>query len=104
MRESEIEQWVLHELELAREVTTKEICALCTDGIATLNGTVNNHQEKRAAQKACERAVGVRGVINHINVCESTNRPITQPSPLAIAAISRASARQEPIFSTSVQI
>jgi|SRR5215472_4488486 len=103
MRDSEIEQWVLHELQLASEVAAKELCVLCTDGIATLNGTVNNHQEKRAAQKACERAVGVRGVINNINVSESTNRPITQPSPFAMAAISRASARQEPMFSTSVQ-
>jgi len=43
MRDSEIEQWVLHELQLASEVAAKELCVLCTDGIATLKGTVNNH-------------------------------------------------------------
>ena len=91
-RDSEIEQWLLRELRLEHAVSSKELCIFCSDGIATLNGTVKNDREERAALRAAERVAGVLRVINNIGVREAARWAVISPSAPAIAPILHMSA------------
>lgn len=66
--DSEIEQWVLRELQLNSQITSKELCVCCDGGVATLSGTVTDEKQKHAADHAAARARGVRSVIDNIRV------------------------------------
>lgn len=95
MRDSEIEQWVLRELSLSKRLCSQEICVFARDGMVTLRGSAQTHQDKLDVEEAARRATGVFGVVNEMRVKPSTARiarvPFTQfPSrgalnqPLAI--------------------
>ena len=87
-RDSEVEQWVLRELSLS-EIRSREICVFAGDGVVTLRGSAETHQEKLAAEQAALRATGVVGVVNTIRVKPSTAlidkvpfRPVQRPGAL----------------------
>ena len=71
--DSEVEQWVLRELQLTFDIGSKEICVFCCDGVVTLRGTVHEHNEKSIAHEAAAHAPGVLRVINRIRVSEPAN-------------------------------
>lgn len=73
-RDSEIEQWVLLELDLETDIGSKEICVFCLDGIATLTGTVQASKNALAAGRAAQRANGVLSVVNKITVAPGVPR------------------------------
>ena len=68
MRDSEIEQWVLNEINLMTAGRLKEVCVLSLTGVVNLKGTVDSRSERLAAQKAARQAKGVVRVINELNV------------------------------------
>ena len=68
MRDSEIEQWVLNEMRLMSGGRLKEVCVLSLEGLVHLKGTVQNRDDRLAAQNAAQLARGVVGVINQLHV------------------------------------
>jgi len=66
MTDSEIEQWVLRELQFAGNVESRELCVSAQRGIVTLDGTVPNRVSKMAAKRAALRARGVKSVVNNL--------------------------------------
>ncbi len=68
IRDSEIEQWVLHEIGLTAGGRLKEVCVLSLNGIVSLKGTVHSRADKIATHEAAARGKGVVGVINRLNV------------------------------------
>ena len=87
IRDSEIEQWVLRELEFERGLSAKELCVFCVDGIATLSGTVKTDHEKRAAVRGAARAAGVQRVIDNIKVNVAAQRMVIRLSFPASAPV-----------------
>lgn len=75
IRDSEIEQRVLHELHLRKDTDSKEICVFSLNGIVTLAGTVVEDRNSRAAEAAARRAIGVSTVINRIGVAAQIQTP-----------------------------
>jgi hypothetical protein len=68
MRDSEVEQQVLRSLELDSAIAGREICLESQDGVVTLSGTAPSYQQRSAVHEATRRALGVRGVVNTIEV------------------------------------
>jgi len=68
MRDSEIEQWVLSEVRLRTNGRLKELSVLSTNGVVSLKGTVLSRADKLAAQAAAEKAKGVVGIVNRLNL------------------------------------
>jgi hypothetical protein len=95
IRDSEAEQWILREFRLDYRITTKELCVVCADGEATLNGTVAHYAEKLAAQTAALRSPGIHRILNNISV--------SKPSAISIASGSRSANRPNPTFPDSQQ-
>ncbi len=73
MTDSEIEQWVLRELQFAGNLKSRELCVSAYEGIVTLDGTVPNRTSKAAARRAALRARGVKSVVNNLRA----QRPLT---------------------------
>ena len=89
MRDSEIEQRVLRELRLAKDIDSHEICVVSVDGFVALAGTVTRDQNYRAAEAAARRAIGVTAVINKIRVraqFETPRAPLVRADPFASRA------------------
>ena len=59
---------VLAELEWEPSVNAADIGVIAKDGVVTLTGYVDNHAEKWAAEKAAKRLLGVRAVVDEIEV------------------------------------
>lgn len=68
MRDSEIEQRVINEIRLMADGRFKNLCVFSMNGVVNLQGTVQSRADKLAAQAAAERAKGVVGVINQLNM------------------------------------
>lgn len=68
MRDSEIEQWALNEIRLTTQGRLKELCVFSSNGVVSLKGTVRSRTVKLAVQEAAERAKGVVGIINQLNL------------------------------------
>lgn len=66
--DSEIEQWVLRELNLSEKFGSREVCVLARDGVVRLRGSAQSYQDKLAVAKATRRATGVVSVVNEIKV------------------------------------
>jgi len=65
--DSEIEQWVLREIDLTTR-GSREICVLSHNAVVTLRGTVKSNDQKWAIDRAAQIAKGVLCVINDIKV------------------------------------
>ena len=72
MSDSEIEQWVLRQLEFVGLPDCREVCVFSRKGIVTLDGTVPNRMSKLAMQKAARGARGVRAIVNQLQATESS--------------------------------
>ena len=89
MTDSEIEQWVLRELQYAGNIESRELCVSAQKGIVTLGGTVPNRVSKVAAKRAALRARGVKSVVNNLRpkslirliVTPQTARTVTKVQP-----------------------
>lgn len=68
MRDSEIEQCVINQINLGTGKRLKELCVFALNGVVNLKGTVRCRADRRAAQDAAGRAKGVVGVINQLNL------------------------------------
>ena len=66
--DSEIEQWVLHELNSEPVLGSKEICVQSNEGVVTLSGSIRNRDGKLAAAQATSRVLGIAGVVNDMKV------------------------------------
>jgi hypothetical protein len=73
MTDSEIEQWVLREFQLAEQIHSREVCVTAHRGIVTLDGTVPSRMSKVAAKRAALRARGVKSVVNNLQALPSRN-------------------------------
>jgi hypothetical protein len=74
MRDSEIEQRILLEIQTGKGMDATEVCVFSIDGIVTLKGTVRTRQNKTAIQQAAYRAEAVIAVINQLRVAPSVVR------------------------------
>ena len=72
MRDSEIEQRVLNEISLTNGGRVREVCVFSLHGVVNLQGAVSSRAEKLTVQAAAERAHGVVGVINQLNMRRRT--------------------------------
>jgi len=80
-RDSEVEQWVLREFSLSKEVWSPEICVFSRDGVITLRGSAQTFQDKLAVEEATLRATGVVGVVNEMRVNSATALAEQVPFP-----------------------
>lgn len=66
--DSQLQHEVVGELEYDPAVHTAEIGVLVKDAVVTLKGSANSFPEKRAAERAALRVLGIEGVANRIDV------------------------------------
>jgi len=85
-KDSQVEQCVLRELQLQSNISS-ELCVFCCDGVATVSGTVNDHNEKRAAHRAAQRAPGVLRVVNRIRVSEHEDLTLSGAASRVVGGI-----------------
>jgi len=81
-RDSEIEQWVLRELRLSKQICSSEVCVCSCDGMVSLSGSAESDYDKLAIEEATLGATGVIGVLNEMKVKLCT-API-QKQPLSL--------------------
>jgi osmotically-inducible protein OsmY len=63
-----IREDVIHELAWDPKITSTDVAVAVHEGIVTLSGYVPSYWEKDEAEKAVKRVLGVRGVVNDIEV------------------------------------
>jgi osmotically-inducible protein OsmY len=68
MSDSDTERWVSEELYWDPKLDSKAMAVSADDGEVTLRGTVGSFHEKRDAEHAARRVMGVKNVKNHLNV------------------------------------
>jgi len=68
MKDSDLKQAVLDELQWEPSVNAAHIGVTAKDGVVTLTGDVGSYAEKLAAERAAGRVYGVKGVAEEINV------------------------------------
>jgi len=66
--DSELKQDVLDELKWEASVNEPGIGVAVKDGIVSLSGVVNTYAEKMAAEKAAKRVLGVKAVVENVEV------------------------------------
>ena len=106
MTDSEIEQWVLRELQFAGNVESRELCVSAQRGIVTLDGTVPNRVSKMAAKRAALRARGVKSVVNNLRAAPPLPLMGTEPavSPPAARTITKVQPPPRPLVDPAVRI
>lgn len=117
-RDSEIEQWVLHELRSRPVLGSKEICVQSNEGVVTLSGSVHGDANKLAVEQAARRVRGIAGVVNDIkvvpvagishvgiglaaNLIKSSSQPLSSGCVLAYDCARQIQAQTEPQSSPS---
>ncbi len=93
MTDQEIRQAVLRELEWEPQVQSTEIGVAVKDGIVTLSGFVDSYLKKYNAERAAKRVVGVKAVVNDLQVKLPGSSERTDPdiARAAVQGSSRAS-------------
>ncbi len=83
-RDSEIEQWILRELRLSKQIRSSEVCVFSCDGMVSLSGSAESHEDKLAIEEATLGATGVIGVLNEMKVKLCTSLIEKQPLSLEL--------------------
>ena len=83
--DSEVEQWVLRELNLSDKARSREVCVLARDGLVRLRGSAQSDEDRLAVEAAVRHAIGVVSVVNEIKVIPCT--ALIDPSPKSVALI-----------------
>ena len=101
MTDSEIEQWVLRELDFAGNIQSRELCVSAHQGIVTLDGTVPSRMSKSLATRAALRARGVKRVINNLRALPTrylrdTARVIPKAAPAITPVVSQKTSLSDP--------
>ena len=65
---TQIQKSVLAELEWDPRLDASKVGVAAVDGVVTLTGTVPSYAEKIAAERAVKRVVGVKGIVNDLEV------------------------------------
>lgn len=68
LTDSEIKKNVESELAWDAAIATNDLGVSVRDKVVTLSGFVRNYQQKKAAERAAQRVVGVAGVADEIEV------------------------------------
>jgi|GEM_PF-6530604 len=71
--DSEVEQRVLRELSLSKNVCSREVCVFARDGVVRVRGSAQTDRDKLAIEEAVRRATGVVGVVNEVRVMPCTS-------------------------------
>lgn len=66
--DNELQKNVMEELKWQSSIKSSDIGVAVVNGIVTLSGTVHNFTEKKAAEKAAQKVVGVKAVVEEIKV------------------------------------
>jgi hypothetical protein len=82
--DSEVEQWVLRELSISKNVCSREVCVFARDGVVRVRGSAQTDRDKLAIEEAVRRATGVVGVVNEVRVMPCTS--LTTLSPGVVLA------------------
>ena len=84
--DSQLRQDVMNELKWDPSISEKAIGVAVNEGIVTLAGYVDTWGQKRNAERATERVVGVRGVVDELTVLVPTSM-VRQDGDIAQAAV-----------------
>jgi osmotically-inducible protein OsmY len=68
MRDTELQQAVIDELDWEPSVDASHIGVTASNGVVTLSGHVPSYWEKRMAERAAERVKGVKAIVEEIEV------------------------------------
>ena len=64
----DLQKDIYEELRWAPEVTASDIGVAVTNGVVTLTGDVSNYAEKKAAEEAARRVLGVKAVAEELQI------------------------------------
>lgn len=78
--DKELRRDVEQELEWEPAVDERKIGVSVVEGVVTISGEVDSYAEKWKAERAVERVMGVRGIVNELEV-----RSTSEPTDTAIA-------------------
>jgi hypothetical protein len=81
MRDSEIEQSVLRQLESLDLAGSREVCIFSQKGIVTLSGSINR-ASRLSVQRAARQAPGVVKIINKLTLKPPQHLPTYLPARL----------------------
>jgi BON domain len=104
MTDSEIEQWVLRELQFAGNIQSRELCVSAHRGIVTLDGTVPSRMSKVAAKRAALKARGVKNVINNLRPQSRIRLIGPALAPAAPRAVNQLQPPVRPLVDPSIRI
>lgn len=68
MKDTELRQFVLDELEYEPSIDAADIGVAAENGVVTLSGHVSTYEQKIAAERAAWRVKGVKGIAQEIRV------------------------------------
>ena len=84
----ELQKNVYEELRCTPEVNASDIGVSVMHGVVTLTGNVPNYAEKRAAEDAARRVVGVKAVAEDITIKQRNVHTDAEIAQIAVAALS----------------
>jgi osmotically-inducible protein OsmY len=101
-KDHDVAEDVMTELRWTPDLNEKDIAVKVTDGIVTLTGFVRSYPQKRTAERAAKRILGVQGVANDIEVRLEALDAVPDPviARDALAAIKR----ELPAFEDKIKI
>ena len=88
--DQEIKRNVEAELHWAPELDASDVAVTVKDGVVTLAGFVRNSTEQSAAERTSKRVIGVKAVVNDLQVKPSSERLDREIAQDAVDALSRA--------------
>jgi osmotically-inducible protein OsmY len=83
----ELQKDVYEELRWAPEVTTSDIGVSVINGVVTLTGNVPNYAEKKSAEEAARRVVGVKAVAEDITIKHRNVHTDAEIAQFVVAAL-----------------
>ena len=88
--DQEIQRNVEAELHWDPELDASDVAVTVKDGVVTLAGFVRNSTEQSAAERTSKRVIGVKAVVNDLQVKPSSERLDREIAQDAVDALSRA--------------
>jgi osmotically-inducible protein OsmY len=80
MKDLDLQQNVMDELNWEPSVNAAHIGVAASDGVVTLTGTVSSYAEKDAAESAAGRVYGVKGIADELKVVYPSDKQVDDAS------------------------
>jgi osmotically-inducible protein OsmY len=83
--DSEIEQAVLRELSLNRNIHSREVCVFASQGVVRIKGSARSRADQLAVEESVKRVTDIAGVVNEM-IVKPAPAPVRYSSASAKAA------------------